>query len=130
MKILPRNSYRLVAGLRDRMHALVIVLFVVLFVGAGCATKKPVSVVYINRPLELSKAARLAMELAKAEVLKWDIGAKVTDYRVQRHSNGYTVSLLISTSFDNAGMPLYDKSPIRNVEINQAGEVVGYHISH
>jgi len=100
-----------------------------LTLAVGCAKKRPPGVVYINRPLDLSPAEEQAVAVAKNEVSKWDLGAQVVDYRVQRHSQGYTVSLLISGAVDPQGNPLFDSHPVRNVELNREFEVVGYHIS-
>lgn len=123
LRFLSRRSldYRILLSLIPVMTALLVT--------SGCARKKAPSVVYINRPLDLTPAEAQAVATAKNEVTKWDLGAEIIDYRVQRHGNGYTVSLLISGSYDKLGNPLYGKQPIRNVEIDQTGAVVGYHIS-
>jgi hypothetical protein len=128
MKTPLRNSTRNRAPLRK--HVWLLAAVTVLLAGVGCAKKKPVSVVYINRPMDLGPAAAQAVAQAKNEVTKWDFGTEIVDYRVQRHSNGHTVSLLIAGTFDNEGNPVYGKTPIRNVEVDQNGDVVGYHISH
>ena len=99
-------------------------------VGSACkSAKKPARVVYINRAAELTPAAQNAVALAKAEVAKWDQGVEVVDYRVQRHSQGWNVSLLVSGAVDKFGNPEYGDTPIRNVEVSRSGEVVGYHVS-
>ncbi|MGB0580129.1 MAG: hypothetical protein ACPGVU_10540 [Limisphaerales bacterium] len=100
-----------------------------LMLGSACTGKRPVKVVYLNRPFEMSTQDKQALTIAMEEVANWDAGAQVIDHRVQRHSRGYTVSLLVAATFDEQGQPQYDKTPIRNVEISRDGEVTGYHIS-
>lgn len=106
-----------------------LLLLAVLMLGGACARKRPVKVVYINRPFELNAYDRRALTIAMEEVANWDAGARVIDHRVQSHSRGYTVSLLISSVFDEQGQPRYGRTPIRNVEINREWEVTGYHVS-
>ena len=108
---------------------LLLFVLVALMFGSACAGKRPVKVVYLNRPFDLSAQDKKALTIAMEEVANWDAGAQVIDHRVQRHSRGYTVSLLIAATFDDQGHPQYDKTPIRNVEISSGWEVTGYHIS-
>jgi hypothetical protein len=111
----------------------VAVLLLALTFGGGCRSKarkgRPVNVIYINRRTPLGPQEEQALSLARAEVGKWDTGLTVTDHRVQPHLNGWTVSLLLSTGLTETGEPLFPEQPIRNVEINRALEVVGYHVS-
>ena len=128
-RLLPARLQELVARAKScRVHLLLLLLATVML-GSACAGKRPVKVVYLNRPHELNPADKKALTIAMQEVANWDAGAQVIDHRVQSHSRGYTVSLLISSTFNDQGMPEYSKNPIRNVEINRAWEVTGYHIS-
>ena len=104
-----------------------------LLLGAACRSARgkdrPVKVIYINRGAALSPEDRQALAVARAETGKWDTGLEVTDHRVQRHRQGWTVSLLLRSGYDDAGQPIFPAQPIRNIEVNRAFEVVGYHIS-
>lgn len=102
-----------------------------LVVGGGCKSRKakPVKVIYINRRPALGQYEQQALAMARAEVEKWDTGLVVTDHRVQRHSGGWIVSLLLSSGTNEAGEATYPEQPIRNVEINRSMEVLGYHAS-
>lgn len=107
-----------------------LLLATLLLGGVACKSKKkPARVVYINRSGELTPAAQNAVAVAKAEIEKWDQGVEVVDYRVQRHARGWVVSLLVSGALDDLGNPVYGDTPIRNVEVDKSGEVIGYHVS-
>lgn len=124
-----RSSVRFFNATPWRISALLL-LSLLLLGGTACKSKKkPARVVYINRAGELTPAAQNAVAVAKAEVAKWDQGVEVVDYRVQRHSQGWIVSLLVSGTADESGNPVYDDTPIRNVEVSKSGEVIGYHVS-
>jgi len=109
-------------------------LFMVVGASAvGCKTKKPPArpqIIFLNRAGEVGPAEERAMATAREEVAKWDSGAQIADVRVQRHTKGWNVSVLLSQGADDAGNPVYPPEPVRNVEINEAGEVTGYHSSH
>lgn len=96
---------------------------------SGCRTKKPDEIVYINRQPQLGLAEERAKEAARLEVQKWDTGATIRDSRVQRHRLGWTVSVLLTSGVDEQGKPLFDETPVRNVEIDLDGNVTGYHVS-
>jgi len=120
---------KLVSHVAGRRVQLLLLMLAALMLGSACAGKRPVKVVYLNRPFELGTKDKKALTIAMEEVANWDAGAQVIDHRVQSHSRGYTVSLLISTAFNEQGQPQYGKTPIRNVEINSNWEVTGYHAS-
>lgn len=102
-----------------------------LTVGGACRSRapQPTKVIYINRRAAITPQEQQALATARAEVDKWDVGLQVADYRVQRHRKGWTVSLLLTSGLDEQGKPQFPEQPIRNVEINRAMEVVGYHVS-
>tara|TARA_Y100001934_G_scaffold280576_1_gene387636 strand:- start:1187 stop:1558 length:372 start_codon:yes stop_codon:yes gene_type:complete len=110
--------------------ALLLVLAFSSLVGTGCRRKgKTAEVVYINRAQNLGLAEQRALDAAMGEVQKWDTGANVRDSRVQRHSKGWNVSLLLQEGFDDKGNPTFSDMPVRNVEIDMDGNVIGYHTS-
>ena len=108
---------------------LVVVVFSVAGVGCKSRKAKGVRVIYINRRASLGPLDEQALATARAEVDKWDAGMQVADHRVQRHSGGWTVSLLLTKGIGETGEAQYPEQPIRNVEINRAMEVLGYHAS-
>ncbi len=101
-------------------------------ISSGCQSTPPKrsQTVFINRGSETGPAAERAIATARAEVGKWDSGAQIADVRAQRHTKGWFVSVLLSQGVDGAGNPIYPPEPVRNVEINEAGEVTGYHVSN
>lgn len=126
-----RQSLRMAGSLwRARW---ICVLLAALVLGGGCKSRKrpgrPVNVIYINRRAPLGPQEQQILALARAEVDKWDVGLEVADHRVQPNLNGWTVSLLLRSGFDDDGKPIFATQPIRNVEINRAMEVIGYHVS-